>query len=157
MQDSNKGLKAISTWGEALCVGEGPSSMFLIILWDLLLLNSMFSEITCLLMPCPGPDIGLLLPEGLGPGTWPARGWTSTLQHETSSHGGLPRGVHRDQCWDPLLSTRSLIWGKKAENTAIRLGGEAEILRVVDTKNDWKSLQKDLRRLGNKRADKIQS
>lgn len=102
MQDSNKGSKTTSTWAEALCLGDGPSSTFLIILWDLLLLTSMFSKISSLLMQSPGPEIDLLLLENLGPETWPGGAWIQFLQPESDPHGGLPCGVHRDQCWDPL-------------------------------------------------------
>lgn len=49
MWDSNKDSKAVSTWDEALCLKEGPSSAFLVILRDLLLLASMFSKISPLL------------------------------------------------------------------------------------------------------------
>lgn len=102
MKESNNGLKTTSTWAEALCLGEGPSSTFLIILWDLLLLTSMFSKITPPLMQCPGPEIALLFLENLRPGTWSGGAWILFLQPEADPHGELPCGVHRDQCWDPL-------------------------------------------------------
>lgn len=45
MQDSNKGLKRTPTQADVLCLGEEPSATFPIILWDVLLLTSMFSGI----------------------------------------------------------------------------------------------------------------
>lgn len=99
MKESNNGLKTTSTWAEALCLGEGPSSTFLIILWDLLLLTSMFSKITPPLMQCPGPEIALLFLENLRPGTWSGGAWILFLQPEEDFHvgfTGISAGTHFD-------------------------------------------------------------